>query len=56
MKQALADFWRFNRREIKIAVRRYFMPVRVIVQEMYRIAHESDAAAAPPIQRGRRTG
>ena len=43
MKQALAEFWRFNKREISVAVRRYFMPVRVIAHEMYRIAHEADA-------------
>jgi hypothetical protein len=41
--EALAAFWRFTKAEIKVAVYGFFMPVRVVVQEMYRIAHESDA-------------
>jgi hypothetical protein len=41
--EALAEFWRFTKAEIKVAVYRFFMPVRVVAQEMYRIVHESDA-------------
>ena len=42
-REMLAQFWRFNKREIKVAVRRFFMPVRVIAQGINEILHESDA-------------
>ncbi len=42
-REMLAEFWRFNKREIKVAVRRFFMPVRVIAQGIHEIVHESDA-------------
>ena len=41
-RDSLAAFWRFTKAELKVAVRRYFMPVRVIAQGMYRIAHDAD--------------
>lgn len=42
-REILAEFWWFTKAEIKIAVYRYFMPVRVIAQGIYQIVHESDA-------------
>ena len=36
-------FWHFTKTEIGVAVYRFFMPIRVVAQEMYRIVHESDA-------------
>jgi hypothetical protein len=42
-REILAEFWRFTKVEIGVAVRRFFMPVRVVAQGIYQIVHESDA-------------
>jgi len=46
-RDILAAFWRFTVAEVKVAVRRYFMLVRVIAHGMYQIAPGSDAKRQP---------
>jgi hypothetical protein len=42
-RDILAEFCRFTKAEIRVAVYRFFMPVRVIAQGIYQIVHESDS-------------